>query len=520
MNKIYDPVSYKVVFFSSAPIGAPFLEALAKDDRFDVTGVVTMPDAPAGRGMKMQENVIKATAKKIFGIQNKLKVILLHGFAWKNYWWRKDEIKQWCEYNSAQFFAPELESNLKPNLDIQLKQLTELYGNILDENTIIIWHSLWGTLAAHFVVRSNKKINKLICIAPANPTQEFTSINDPIVALNNIWLRKYVDETIDYEKIATLTHHHIIYLSDNDVYIPYAKTQEYFMEHAPTAIIQTYHAHWHFSSSDLRNFSTLIKDLDSTILSPNDDPNLIQTPEKIHPDKSDEGKEFVKRLEEKKPDYIVVIAYGKIIPQAILDIPLVAPINVHGSLLPKYRWASPIQSVFLHHEKETWITIMKMAASLDTGDMVAVQKFPILFDWTTRNVIEKMQEVGPDFLTDTLWKLGKWMYGYEKQDDSKATVCGKIEKESGEINPWEDSIEDIYAKYRAYAMWPKIYFVYKEKRFVIEDLLLDEGLYTQNTEQVLFSADKKLHPAVKNIVLKPEGKKWVSWTDFVNSYLQ
>ncbi|MBP7061602.1 hypothetical protein KA037_00720 [Patescibacteria group bacterium] len=98
---------------------------------------------------------------------------------------------------------------------------------------------------------------------------------------------------------------------------------------------------------------TLIKELDSAILTQDSDTNFIQTPEKIRPDKSDEGKEFVERLQSKKPDYIVVIAYGKIIPQAILDIPLVAPINVHGSLLPKYRGASPIQSVFLNNEKET-----------------------------------------------------------------------------------------------------------------------------------------------------------------------
>lgn len=314
MHKIYDPVSYNIVFFSSAPIGAPFLEALAKDDRFDVTGVVTMPDAPAGRWMKMQENVIKVKAKEL-------------------------------------------------------------------------------------------------------------GIDD------------------------------------------------------------------------------------------------IFTPNKINPEKSDEGKQFAERLQSKKPDYIVVIAYGKIIPQSILDIPLVASINVHGSLLPKYRGASPIQSVFLHNEKETWITIMKMAASLDTGDMIAIQKFPIKFERTTRNIIEKMQEVGPDFLTDTLWKLGKWMYGYEKQDDSKATVCGKIEKESGSTNPREDSIADIYAKYRAYALWPKIYFVHKEKRFVIEELVLDQELYTKHMKQSLFAADKKLHPAVKLIVIKPEGKKWLSWTDFVNSYI-
>ena len=99
------------------------------------------------------------------------------------------------------------------------------------------------------------------------------------------------------------------------------------------------------------------------------------------------------------------------------------------------------------------------------------------------------------------------MYGYEKQDDSKATVCGKIEKESGEINPRKDNIADIYAKYRAYAMWPKIYFVHKEKRFVVEELVLDEDLYSKNIQQTLFTADKKLHPAIKNISIKPEGKK-------------
>ncbi len=99
------------------------------------------------------------------------------------------------------------------------------------------------------------------------------------------------------------------------------------------------------------------------------------------------------------------------------------------------------------------------------------------------------------------------MYGYEKQDDSKATVCGKIEKESGEINPRKDSIVDIYAKYRAYAMWPKIYFVHKEKRFVIEELTLDQDLYMNNFQTTLFMADKKTNPAVQNIIIKPEGKK-------------
>jgi methionyl-tRNA formyltransferase len=79
----------------------------------------------------------------------------------------------------------------------------------------------------------------------------------------------------------------------------------------------------------------------------------IVTPTKLNPEKSEEGKEFAERLKEKNPDLLVVIAYGKIIPQAILDIPRVAPINVHGSLLPKYRGASPIQSTLLNNDKET-----------------------------------------------------------------------------------------------------------------------------------------------------------------------
>jgi len=90
--------------------------------------------------------------------------------------------------------------------------------------------------------------------------------------------------------------------------------------------------------------------------------DFIMTPTKLNPEKSEEGKQFAERLKAKKPDFVVVIAYGKIIPQAILDVPTIAPINVHGSLLPKYRGASPLQSAFLDNEQETGITIMKMNA--------------------------------------------------------------------------------------------------------------------------------------------------------------
>lgn len=106
------------------------------------------------------------------------------------------------------------------------------------------------------------------------------------------------------------------------------------------------------------------------------------------------------------------------------------------------------------------------------------------------------------------------MYGYEKQDDSKATLCGKIEKEDGLIDPYIDSMQSIYQKYRAYALWPKIYFVHEGKRFVVESLTLDEILYNNHSNQPMITTDNTLHPAIQHISIKPEGKKAMSWNDF------
>jgi methionyl-tRNA formyltransferase len=98
----------------------------------------------------------------------------------------------------------------------------------------------------------------------------------------------------------------------------------------------------------------------------------------------------------------VVIAYGKIIPQYILDIPKIAPINVHGSLLPKYRGASPLQSIFLNQDETSGITIMKMDAEMDTGDMIDKLKFKLKFHRTVKNLIDELMKKGPKFLSKTL----------------------------------------------------------------------------------------------------------------------
>lgn len=168
---------------------------------------------------------------------------------------------------------------------------------------------------------------------------------------------------------------------------------------------------------------------------------------------------------------------------------------------------------------------MKMDATMDTGDMIDILRFTIPFNRTTKELIEEMKNIGPKFLSNTLWKFWKKLLGEVKQNEDKATYCGKIEKESWLIDPRNDSIESIYNKYRAYALRPKIYFVFEGKRIIIEKLQLDEHIYNSNDEAPLFKGighDKKetLHPAITDIQLKPEGKKAMERKEFLNGYMK
>lgn len=237
----------------------------------------------------------------------------------------------------------------------------------------------------------------------------------------------------------------------------------------------------------------------------------------------DEAKHCISWLEEKQPDFIVVVAYGKIIPQQILDIPRIAPINVHGSLLPAYRGASPLQSVFLDKEKKTWITIMLMHAELDAGDSIKTLDVPLPFSWTVIELINEFERIWPTFLQDTLWEYTKWRVQSSPQDHTKATFTSKLKKEDALIHISTDSIQDVYAKYRAYAMWPKVYFMHNNKRVLIEQLVIEEKDYINQKELPIYTPHKDqtytLHPSIRILLVKPEGKKSMSWWDFARWYI-
>jgi methionyl-tRNA formyltransferase len=357
MTKTYDPVSYRVVFASSAPIGVPFLQALAADPRFDIVGVVTQPDQPVGRGLKMTPNIIKTEAEKL------------------------------------QIDAP-LE-----------KHSSEHKGG---------WRG-------DFVVTPRS------------------------LRLDS---KKYADDAVSFDS----------------------------------------------------------------------------------------------RLKEKNSDFLVVIAYGNIIPQHILDIPTIAPINVHGSLLPAYRGASPIQSVLLDDQSETGITIMRMDAGLDTWPMLRKQWFPLTIHTTALDIIHKFQEFGPQLLIDTMvgYATGKVQeipqpqspIPPEKGDTAEPRgFCSKLEKTHGLINPWTQSLHEINNIYRGCYLWPKTYFVLDDsrgkhagKQIIIDTLELDETLWEAHKDSPLLlgevgwgsvKQEMKLSPAITNLLIKPEWSKAMKWEDWL-----
>lgn len=184
------------------------------------------------------------------------------------------------------------------------------------------------------------------------------------------------------------------------------------------------------------------------------------------------NKEFFKALKELELDFIVVVAYGKIIPKEILNIPKFWCINIHGSLLPKYRGASPIQEALKNGDTTTGITIMYMSEWMDEGDILAKQELDIDIVDNTESIFHKFHHLAPELLINTLEKIMKGKLWSEKQNASLASYCNKIEKKDGKIN-FSDSAINIYNKHRAYSIWPGIFTTYKGKKFSIESCFYD-----------------------------------------------
>ena len=164
----------------------------------------------------------------------------------------------------------------------------------------------------------------------------------------------------------------------------------------------------------------------------------------------------VKELQELQPDLIVVVAYGQILPKAVLDIPRYHCINVHASLLPEYRGAAPINKVIVDGKTETGVTTMLMDVGLDTGDMLVKMSLPIGPDETAGQLHDRLSLVGRKVLEETLHQLCVGTLTPEKQDDELSSYAPMMKKEDGLID-WQRSALEIHNQVRGLDPWPGAY---------------------------------------------------------------
>ncbi|MEI6580701.1 MAG: methionyl-tRNA formyltransferase [bacterium] len=176
------------------------------------------------------------------------------------------------------------------------------------------------------------------------------------------------------------------------------------------------------------------------------------------------------------PDLSIVVAYGKIMPEELLNLPKLGSINIHYSLLPKYRGASPVESAILNGDEETGISIQKMEYKMDSGPIIAQEKVKILLDEKASELRARLIKIGGELLVKILPEFIEGKIDSISQDESQATHCKKIKKEDGFIDFNNDPIKN-YNKFRAYATWPRTFFFKNSKRIIITDAKLENGKF-------------------------------------------
>ena len=222
----------------------------------------------------------------------------------------------------------------------------------------------------------------------------------------------------------------------------------------------------------------------------------------------------VEELKAFAPDVIVVIAYGKILPKTVLDIPKYGCVNIHGSLLPKLRGAAPIQRAVIDGEEETGVTSMLMDVGLDTGDMLIKESVKILPDETAGELFDRLSKLGTKVLFETLEKIENGTVTREKQDDSLSTYAAMLSKEESVID-WNLSAKSVHNKVRGMNPWPVAVTFFKGKKLKIFKTKVCEK---NGTPGKVISVSPPIvacgEGSVELLEVQLEGKKLMSAADF------
>lgn len=228
-------------------------------------------------------------------------------------------------------------------------------------------------------------------------------------------------------------------------------------------------------------------------------------------------------LEQWKPDVIIVAAYGMILKPDVLHFPKYGCINVHASLLPKYRGAAPINKVILDGETETGVTTMQMNEGLDTGDMLVSRSTPIGENETAGELFDRLSILGGDVLMETLQKLEAGTLKPVPQDDSQMSYAPMLSKKDSPID-WDRSAQDIHNQIRGLNPWPTALAVYQGKNFKIHRSILTGSRREDLNPGALYATKDKLyvvcgdHKVLELTEVQPLGSRKMASADFLRGH--
>lgn len=220
-------------------------------------------------------------------------------------------------------------------------------------------------------------------------------------------------------------------------------------------------------------------------------------------------------------DIMVVVAYGLILPKVVLDTPRLGCINVHGSILPRWRGAAPIQRALWAGDKETGVTIMQMDVGLDTGDMLLKTYLPIEDDDTSASLYEKLAQQGPDALLQALEGLANGTLAAEKQDEALANYAEKLSKEEARLD-WTKSATQLWQEVRAFNPWPVSYFEHQGNTIKVWQTQVSTTSSNAAPGTIISASKKGIEVATGDGVLtllsmQLPGKKPLSVADILNA---
>jgi methionyl-tRNA formyltransferase len=242
----------------------------------------------------------------------------------------------------------------------------------------------------------------------------------------------------------------------------------------------------------------------------------------VQPEKIRENTEFRARLELVRPDAIVVVAYGRIIPQWMLELPRLGCINLHGSLLPKYRGAAPVQWAVANGERETGVTTMRLDEGLDTGEILLARETTIGADETAAEVFRSLAGVGAELMVETLAGLEAGTLVGRKQDEAQATLAPILTREDGAID-FSRTARQIYDRWRGFRPWPGAHTLLRGKKLIVHRMRVGtesgiaEGVLRVVGEEMAAGCGGSVGVVVFDEV-QLEGKRRMSAADFLRGF--